>query len=204
MRHLNFEQLLDYLENNLNTEEKAAVQTHLATCTTCQHELQTVRQTLEGMQRDSLKSPSSRLLRSTVAAFRHKQIRSAQLPRSVLTPDFDSRAKNTPRGQRSLSLSQEHQLLYSVNDGAYDVDLQIVKDSVLDAYMLRGQILGNELHLTELEGLELQLLGPEGMKRRGLTDELGRFSFSLLSEGSYSLQIIFDDREVYLEALDVK
>jgi len=58
--------------------------------------------------------------------------------------------------------------------------------------------------LAGLEGFELHLFDAEGIERRSLTDELGRFRFSQLAEGNYSLRIILDDHEVFLKSLHIE
>jgi hypothetical protein len=95
--------------------------------------------------------------------------------------------------------AQEHLLLYAA--GPFDVDVQILRDDIDNAWRLRGQILSNESQPAELEATKLRLTIDGDGERLGLTDELGRFSFSHLAQGTYSLQLIFDQYEFVLEPL---
>ena len=87
------------------------------------------------------------------------------------------------------------------SESTFDLDVQITRDQVPGAYVLRGQVLDNEPQPGGLEGIELRIVDVDGVPRRGLTDKLGRFKFTQLAEGVYSLQVIFEDHEIVLDSV---
>ena len=202
MKHINFEQLLDYVENKLNSTEHKNVQIHLNTCNNCQTELELAYQVAGVEAKASFAVPKPSLVKRTMAAFRRQKNRSIQLPSIPAILDFDSWTKLAPMGVRGLP--QEHQMLYSVDDGRFDIDLQIFKDEIAKAFAMRGQILANSAMPFNLEGIELRLRNTVGTQRYGLTDPLGCFSFTQLSAGDYSLKILFDEYETLLASLSIK
>jgi hypothetical protein len=97
---------------------------------------------------------------------------------------------------------RECHLLFS--GSTVDADLQIVEDVAATAtFTLRGQVLKGGSLPEELEGIELRVIGADGVERRGLTDQLGCFRFSQLAEGIYSLQIVLDSHDILLESVAV-
>lgn len=199
MTHITFQTLIDYLENKLNIVEQEQVVTHLAACLLCQQELDTTRRLISA-RGEGLVAPPRNLLQRALVAFQRRQMRSVQRVRLDPTLFFDSWTQAAVAGVRGRT--QEHQMLYSFD--AYDLDLQIELDPATDLFILRGQILTDQVKQTSLEGLEvcLRLAGNE--TRRGLTDTLGRFSISQLPSGLGTLQITLDDADLIVEALAIQ
>jgi hypothetical protein len=202
--HLAFQKLISYLDRTLNPTEQQKIEAHLATCSHCKDELNRAHRTLAAMREDDLVAPEPNLLDRLTAAFRHKQKRLPQRPQRGALLEFDSWTKMTPLGVRGTI--QERQLLFSESN--FDLDLQIVKDPATDAFVLRGQLLGRDSDDTfepdHLAGIELHLTGADDVERRGLTDELGQFSFSHLPRGTYTLRVMLDDHDITLESLELK
>lgn len=204
MEHLNFQTLVDFLEGDLSAADRDRVRAHLDECAACGQELAAARRLLDETRGPGLAAPSPGLVRRALAAFRRRQARSARQPRPTRTAvlRFDSWTKAAPLGLRGTP--QEHQLLFATEERAFDVDLQIVKDSLTDDFVLRGQVLSNRPEPGDLEGIELRLIDAGGRAWRGLADQLGRFTFSGLVPGTYTLQVILDDYDLLLEPLLVE
>jgi len=192
--HLSFHTLMTYSNDNLNDAERKEVETHLAACSDCQSELALVRRIVGAMRGEDLVTPSSSLIDRILTAFRRKQARLPERPHRRATLQFDSWTKLAPLGVRGTP--QERQILFSEDE--YDLDLQIARDVESDTFVLRGQILDGEAQPYGLEGIEL-CLSSSCIDRYGLTDTLGRFSFSQLSQGDYSLQVILEDQDIFVE-----
>jgi hypothetical protein len=197
--HPSFQTMMAYLEKNLSETEQGRVEAHMDDCTDCKRELDVVRRMLGAMKRQDLDAPSPNLIKRILTAFQRKQARLSQRPRRQATLQFDSWTRAAPLGVRGTP--QERQLLFS--ESAYDLDLQVVRDSEAETFMLRGQVLDGDAQPYGLEGIELCLAGAD-TERYGLTDQLGRFSFSQIPKGTYSLQVILEDQDILLEPVLVE
>jgi hypothetical protein len=196
--HPSFQTLMAYLEKNLSETEQRRVEAHMDDCTECKRELDAVRGMLGAMKRQDLDAPSPNLVERILTAFRRKQARLPERPHRRATLQFDSWTKMAPLGVRGTS--QERQVLFSEDE--YDLDLQIARDADTDTFVLRGQILDGQAQPYGLEGIKLYLSGSSA-DRYGLTDKLGRFSFSQLSQGDYSLQVTLEDQDILVEPVQV-
>ena len=94
-------------------------------------------------------------------------------------------------------LPQDRQLLF--HEGVYDLDLQLVNDRATDAVTMRGQLLSASRLRQDLEGVPIRLYHLlSGMNRRGITDGYGRFSFSHLEKGDYTLTVAMHSYDIIL------
>lgn len=156
------------------------------------------------LPKEALPEPEPGLISRVAAVFRRRQSRPAVRPAQVATLQFDSWAQAAAMGVRGGS-NRERQLLFSQEQ--YDLDIQMVKEPERETFTLRGQLLAAEVQQTaaaQLEGIELRLVDAAGEQRQGLTDELGRFSFSYCAAGRYDLQVILDDQDILLQSLVVE
>lgn len=197
MRHLTLRYLVRYIEGDLDEAQREKADAHLADCADCRRELERVRR-MQGEVGEFV-APPAELVGRVLAAVRRCKARRAERPRYQPTLRFDSWTQWAALGVRGAP--QERQMLFS--EGAFDLDVQIARDRVPGAYVLRGQVLDNTPQPAGLEGIELRIVDGNGVPRRGLTDKLGRFKFTQLAEGIYSLQVIFDDHEIVLDSLPV-
>ncbi len=139
--------------------------------------------------------PPADLVGRIMTAVRRRKARRAERPCYRPPLRFDSWTRWAALGMRGTP--QERLLLFS--EDAFDFDVQIAKGETAGTFVLRGQVLGKESPPGTLEGIELHVVNADGVTRRGLTDEVGCFSFTQLPEGAYSVHIIFDDRDVVLD-----
>lgn len=203
MKEIEFQTLIDYLNDSLTESERTAVEAYLEEDPTGQQELARARQALAGLRSDDMVAPSPSLMARVQAAFRHRLNRGSDRPQRQAELQFDSWAQPMPQGVRGIP--QERQLLF--HHGAYDLDLQVVQAQTPNDYVMRGQLLADSPGLqNELEGILLNLRNTTtGQERRGLTDQYGRFSFSQLSKGEYLLLVELDsyDIVIVLESLSL-
>jgi len=168
-------------------------------CVDCRGELDIVRRMLGALAEDELVAPSESLIERALIAFKRRRDRQPQRPSRRAALQFDSWTKMAPLGVRGTP--QERQLLFSESE--YDLDVQVVRDTEAETFTLRGQILDGESEPYGMEGLELHLAGDK-IERYGLTDDLGRFNFSQLSPGIYSLHVLMQNHDIVLDKLAVE
>jgi hypothetical protein len=200
MDHVSFQNLVEYAEDELGAKERGEVESHVAACSRCQEQLGAVRRMLEDLRAGELSSPPQSVLARVWSAFRRKRARSEGRLPLLAALRFDSRARMAPAGVRGAP--QEQQLLFSQDQ--LDLDLQIVKDVAAATFFLRGQVLDCEPPPEGLEGIEVRLTDETGTERRRVTDELGRFAFSDLGDGSYSLRVVFEDHDTIVETVVIE
>ena len=152
---------------------------------------------------ENLTAPEPNLLSRVQAAYRRRQSRKNERPSLPAALKFDNWTQTAALGVRG-GIPRERQLLFS--EGAFDLDVQIVKDAEDDTLSVRGQLLQmDDVYLDAvMEGIEIQLIHPDGLTSRRLTDEYGRFHFSNCFPGDYTLRVILDDHDIILESLAVK
>jgi hypothetical protein len=198
-KHIPFTTQISYLEYSLNGPERDKVEAHLDQCSACREAVEATKQTLHNLHHSDLVEPEPSLIQRTLAAFRRQRRRLEDRPQRTAELAFDSWSKMAPVGVRHGGMPANHQMLFTEND--LDLDVQVSKDETNGLFVLRGQLLEVNVDLTNLEGIEVLLIDPEGTSQRGLTDDLGQFTFSYLSQGTYTLQVALDDSDLKLEAI---
>lgn len=199
MKHLDFQKAIEYLQKAVPTEEATRIDQHVSGCSQCQEEIEIAHSFLTTPQ--NLSTPAPNLLNRVTAAFKRKQDRLSKRPLRLANLEFDSWNIPSPLGVRGGS-PEERQLLYIQDQ--YDLDVQITKDTNQDAYVIQGQLLDSQTIPTRLDGYEVQLVDPGIVLWRSMTDELGRFTFSYCPPGDYSLRVILDTQDLYLDSLQLQ
>lgn len=204
MAHLTAPQLLDYYKNKMNAADTAAAKAHLAECTTCQRELDKTVRLLTGLQQADFEEPNPSATQKLAQAFRKKQARLADRVRQTAALEFDSWANPaTASVRRQLG---QRQMLFS--EGPYDIDIQVMNQTAKRTFDLQGQVLiAVDPEQTEafpsLAGSQVRLRHENGDEWWGATDENGRFSFLQLSFGTYSFQLLLEDRDIVFDKLEL-
>jgi hypothetical protein len=96
-------------------------------------------------------------------------------------------------GERSASASPVRQMLFAAGD--HRIDLRILK--VNKGFKVSGQILGESF-----AGAEIRLFN-EGKNFIVKSNELSEFSFEKISKGKYTLSLIFKDKEIIVENIEI-
>ena len=202
MNHIDFQKAIDYLQKAIQTEEITQIDQHLLDCSHCQEEIEMAKSFLTASQ--NLSVPSPNLLNRVTTAFKRKQERLSQRSERKAALQFDSWALLAAQGVRGIP--QERQLLF--HEDKFDLDLQVMNDREAEKYTMRGQLLGSFGSDTSdnLEGISLRLRNKtDGQSRQGLTDQYGRFSFSLVDQADYELFVELKERDIIinLESLSI-
>jgi hypothetical protein len=135
------------------------------------------------------------LLNRVTVAFRHKQARLSERIAQEAHLQFDSWSQLSALGARGVP--QERQLLF--HEAEFDLDLQVMNNRETGMYTMRGQLLGSfaDEMPDELEGISLTLKNKAtGQIRGGLTDNYGRFAFSLVDQANYELLVALKERDI--------
>jgi hypothetical protein len=90
-------------------------------------------------------------------------------------------------------------LLFSF--GRLDLHLSMIQTEHSDSYTLLGQLFDMELHLSDLEGSQVDLLQDGLLLRTVLTNNLGCFRMSNLRRGEYGLRITAEPGTSTIESL---
>lgn len=199
MTHISFPRLIDYLEERLRPEEVTELSLHLAHCVECQSSLTLARQFLTNMRGQNLEQPKASLLRRAIAAFRQQQQPLDDRPQQSGDLRYDNWQDHALAGVRGLP--NEHQLLYQA--AGYDIDVQITLDPATQSYVLRGQILTTVQPQAAMEGSAIRLTDGATIERGALADHLGRFQFSYLPQGAYTLTITADALDLIIRAVQI-
>ncbi len=199
MAHIEFATLIDYLDNQVETELRTTVADHLATCADCRIALVAAQNFLDSARNRTFATPRSALTQRALAAFRQIQQRKSMRNELVANLLFDSWNLAAHSGVRGHS--HERQLLYKFMD--LDVDVQITPQVDARTYNIHGQILREQRELALLEGTAIRLLDEEDTSnlRQTMVDELGRFHLSHVTAGRYLLQIELADAKVRVGTL---
>jgi hypothetical protein len=96
-------------------------------------------------------------------------------------------------GERSASGSQARQMLFAAGDN--QIDLRI--STVNKGFKVAGQILGEGF-----AGAEVKIFN-ENKNFTAKSNDLGEFTFEKISKGKYTLSIIFKDKEMVLENIEI-
>lgn len=134
----------------------------------------------------ALAAPSDGLVQRAGALFRQRQRRVEGRGSESADLQFDS-STNNPTGVRGVPL--DRQLLFQ--QAQHDLDIQIVPD-VNGRFTLIGQLLADE----SLAGIELRLTTANQPPQARIADELGRFTFSALPAGTYTLTAVLPTHDM--------
>jgi hypothetical protein len=197
LNHPSFAELIDYLAQKLNVAAQAEVDSHLATCSDCQHLVTIARHTLGSSQKEKLIAPPADLVQRAVSAFRRSQKQLAERVRVAATLQFDNFAQVAALGARGVAGAR--QLLYSFDE--FDLDVQIGTVGAPDNLALRGQLLPNTALASGLAGITVQLASAQHGPWLRLTDKTGYFNFSQVRAGDYELEILLETRAVLIAPL---
>ena len=96
-------------------------------------------------------------------------------------------------GERSASAQAARQMLFAAGDN--QIDLRIAQ--VNKGFKVTGQVLGDGF-----AGAEIKLFN-ENKNFTVNSNELGEFVFEKISKGKYTLSLIFKDKEIIIENIEI-
>ena len=190
--HISFTELADFADEQLPAS--AETLEHLATCSRCSKELQTLRQTVALMRSDNTEDAPAELLRYTKNLLRAQGItrKPSLVGRVLALLTFDSLTMAPGFGLRS-GAGVGRQLIYS-SDMA-DIDLRVSPQS--GEWEIAGQILGS----SHSEG-EVNLESDDFSASAKLND-LSEFAFQSVPRGTYKMFVHLPDVEIETPPLEL-
>lgn len=190
--HIPVTQLADIADGKSQTP--AEVLQHLASCSLCADQLQTLRQTIALMRSDATEDAPLELLNYAKNVFRSKVARQvpalAKLVLAALT--FDSLTAEPAFGLRSQA-NAGRQLVYSTDTA--DIDVRVSPQD--EQWQLAGQILGSDCSAGEIELLS------ESFSASAKLNELCEFSFDSVPGGTYKISVRLPDLLIETPQLEI-
>ena len=181
--HISFTELADLADEHSSLS--AETLRHLAECSHCSGQLQTIRQTTSLMRSDAIEKAPAELVKQAKDFFRQQAAtrrKPSTLSRIVAALTFDSVAGTPAYGLRSQA-GEGRQLVYSTE--TVDVDVRVSTENEL--WQIAGQLPGSLC-----AGGEVNLEG-DSFSATAKLNELCEFSFSSVPGGTYTLALHLPD-----------
>ena len=190
--HISFTELADVADEQ--STPAAETLKHLATCSHCAKELQTLRQAIGLMRIDDVDNAPASLIKSAKAMFRNRGANRepSRLARVLAALTFDSLTAKPAFGLRSAATTGR-QLVYSTEMA--DLDLRVSPQS--GEWEIAGQILGS----SESRG-NVKLVSDTFSASADL-NELAEFGFQSVPSGIYTMLVHLPELEIEIPPLQL-
>lgn len=200
----NFEKILDYVQQLLPPEERLEMQLHIDDCQRCQKLVGEAQELVTSLKEDSTLEVNPQVHRQVInyfsswyAARPKSEKPAAGVRRWLAQLVVDTRlnfgpAQGFATGLRAGSATSEQggmrQLLYTLDEGRVEIDLQLSPSSSRPYYDLMGQVVGIEPVNPRIE------LVPNtgGATLKTVADANFAFRFQKLEPGEYNMNIYYD------------
>ena len=191
-QHISFTELAN-IADELSQPAAVTLQ-HLATCSHCAKELQTLRQAIGLMRIDDVENAPASLITNAKAMFRGRGANRepSRLARVLAALTFDSLTAKPAFGLRS-GVSAGRQLVYSTEMA--DIDLRVSPQS--GEWEIAGQILGSSQ-----SGGKVNLAGG-GFSASADLNELAEFGFQSVPSGIYTMFVHLPELEIEIPPLQL-
>lgn len=200
MTHLNYDTLLNYLENRLSAEERDQVELHLAgSCRQCDRRFAHLQTVLQSVASDRTAAPPEAVLQRAIQIGRQrKSPQRKPWERIVAGLSFDSHLQLSFAATRGVTRTR--QMLFTTDQ--VDIDLQI-KPGRTDSDLL-GQMLSTQRPVDVAPAFVSLQSNTGGLLRATETDSLGQFAFRQIPPGTYDLIFDLENQEVAITGLEFK
>ena len=180
--HIPFTELAELAEDTSKTSPETTA--HLATCSECSNQLQSIRQTLGLMRSDTAEDAPAALVHYAKKLFRERVVtRGPSLLHVIVAAlTFDSLTNAPAFGLRSQTTAGR-QLIYSAE--AADIDLRVSPEN--DQWQIAGQVLGVDCTTGDVD------LKGDDFSASAKMNELCEFSFGAVPAGAYKFSIHLPD-----------
>jgi len=180
--HIPFSELVDLADER--STPSAETLEHLAACSRCEEELQSIRQTTSLMRTDSVDDAPAQLVQYAKKIFREREgvPGPSLLKRVIASLIFDSLTAAPAFGLRSQT-SSGRQLLFSTETA--DIELRVAAEN--DEWQIAGQLPGS---LSESGEVSLE---SDNFSASTELNELSEFSFNAVPGGSYKISVHLRD-----------
>ncbi len=199
MAHLNYETLLNYLENKLPAKERGQAEAHLAgPCQQCGQRLALLQAVLRSTQGDKTVAPPETILKRAIDIGRSQREESQRKPwvRVIAALSFDSRLQLSSAATRGAAHTR--QMLFTTEQ--VDIDLQI-KPGRENSDLL-GQMLSTRRSGAGVPAFVSLQNNTGTLLRATETDSLGQFAFRQIPSGSYDLVFDLEQEEIAITGLE--
>ena len=190
--HIDFTELADLADEHSPASSEAL--RHLAECSHCSGQLQTIRQTTSLMRSDVIESAPADLVKYAKGIFRQRAVqrKPSTLSRIVAALTFDSLTAAPAYGLRSHA-GGERQLVYSTD--TVDIDVRVSAEN--EGWQIAGQVPGSLCESGEVT------LESNSFSATTKLSELCEFSFSSVPEGTYKLSVQLPDVTIETPPLEI-
>ena len=190
--HLSFTELADVADKQ--SQPAAETLEHLATCSHCAKELQTLRQAIGLMRIDDVEDAPASLIKNAREMFRVRGANRepSRLARVLAALTFDSLTVKPAFGLRS-GASAGRQLIYSTEMA--DIDLRVSPQS--GEWEIAGQILGSSQSGGKVN------LDSESFSASADLNELAEFGFQSVPSGMYTMFVHLPELEIQIPPLQL-
>ena len=201
MAHLNYETLLNYLQNQSSTEERKEVEAHLGeSCQECNRRLTLLKRVLQVTANDHTVAPQEVVLKKAIKTGsngRHPS-HTRFLAGVIATLSFDSSLQLSAATTRGTSRAR--QMLFTTDQ--LDIDLKIKRGK--EDHELFGQVLGMQ-NSEEAVSAFVSLQSNAGQPLKATeTNSEGQFTFREIPSGTYDLVFDLEDQQVTIQRLELK
>lgn len=188
--HISFTELADVADEQ--SQPAAETLEHLAACSHCAKELQTLRQSIALMRSDDVEDAPPSLIKNARDMFRVVNREPSRLARVLATLTFDSLTAKPAFGLRS-GTTPERQLVYSTETA--DIDLRVSPQS--GEWEIAGQILGSSQSGGKVN------LESDSFSASAVLNELAEFGFRSVPSGIYTMFVHLPELEIEIAPLQL-
>lgn len=195
--HIEFEKIIDFIQDKFNETERAEIAEHLAACAMCAMQRKRLELTLETMSSDKMEDVpvylSERIFDMFDLNFASPQAEKTSVREKILAAlQFD---RFVPAfGLRSLQSLEVRKVRFTAKD--YMIDMQISQTHVGE-WRISGEIFGEAI------GGEVELES-EKEKRRAEINDFSEFSFEGIKTGKYNLSVRLENCEIAFPELIIE
>jgi hypothetical protein len=177
VNHFTSIEWVDFARNVVSRQHKAAIQEHLDHgCVSCLEMAKTWAMMFDFVRQEPFYGPPDaavRIVRSYFYAFRLTLQERKDL--GILRHVFDSHSPGMLEGMRGAATGPRQLLYNSLN---VFIDLHLERKPGSDLIALTGQVVDAQLSDSSLVETGVLLLTESGMELKGMTNQLGEFTFS--------------------------
>jgi len=195
MRHLNTEELVEYMDGRVSDEGKLALENHLSSCEDCT-ELRTAIQALVlRLEEDTAFEPPADLVKWGINLFQPllQPATGGKLRKMIAALVFDTFGQPLQAGVRRVG-APARQLLFRAGD--VDVDVKIESMEANDRITLVGQVLSTTAKFFDSTPVKLESHGI--VRYRTMTNLVGEFSFDEVPKDTYHLSVDLPEGQITL------
>lgn len=197
MRHLNADNIMEYMDGQASGESKTTVENHLSQCSECLELKQELEQFVLNLQADASFEPPTELVQWGMSLFQPmlqpKETVGGKVRKFVASLVFDTFDEPMLAGVRRVG-APPRQLLFRAGD--VDVDVKIESMEANDRISLVGQVLSNTEKFFDNTPVKLESHGT--VRYKTMTNFVGEFAFDEVPKDTYHLSVDLPEGQITL------